>query len=295
MKRFIIILLFLAVSTLGAVAQQNPFPLPAIPKTLTTPTERANFLALHFWDNFPVEDTSLIGNRDMTELSFANFVSIMSVVSERQQAFGNFLRRMEANAKMYDAMIEIAERYLFSPYSPMYDEELYINVLQAILESKFLPDIEKEYFRYQLSTAMKNRVGKVATNVKLVTKEGRRVSIHKIKSDYTILCLGDPQCGDCNDVKRAMHLSPLLNGLIDEGRLTILYVCVSDNREEWMATPVPQKWINAFDDKGLIRNDQAYDTATIPALYLLDAKHRVIKKNSTVRGIEAWLKENTAQ
>ena len=295
MKRFIIILLFLAVSTLGAVAQQNPFPLPVIPKTLTTPTERANFLALHFWDNFPVEDTSLIGNRDVTELSFANFVSIMSVVSERQQAFGNFLRRMEANAKMYDAMIEIAERYLFSPYSPMYDEELYINVLQAILESEFLPDIEKEYFRYQLSTAMKNRVGKVATNVKLLTKEGRRVSIHKIKSDYTILCLGDPQCGDCNDVKRAMHLSPLLNGLIDEGRLTILYVCVSDNREEWMATPVPQKWINAFDDKGLIRNDQAYDTATIPALYLLDAEHRVIKKNSTVRGIEAWLKENTAR
>ena len=76
---------------------------------------------------------------------------------------------------MYDAMIEIAERYLFSPYSPMYDEELYINVLQAILESEFLPDIEKEYFRYQLSAAMKNRVGKVATNVKLLTKEGRRV------------------------------------------------------------------------------------------------------------------------
>ena len=141
MKRFIIILLFLAVSTLGAVAQQNPFPLPVIPKTLTTPTERANFLALHFWDNFPVEDTSLIGNRDVTELSFANFVSIMSVVSERQQAFGNFLRRMEANAKMYDAMIEIAERYLFSPYSPMYDEELYIFVEDEIYGERIIQQI----------------------------------------------------------------------------------------------------------------------------------------------------------
>lgn len=294
MRRFIAILLLTIVCATSAVAQQNPFPLPAIPASLTTPAERANYLALHFWDNFPADDTTLIGKRDVVELSFANFLSIMPVVTTHQAAFDNFLRRMECSDEMYDAMLDVAERYLFSPFSPMYDEELYIFVLQAVLQSDYLPDIEKEYFRYQLSTAMKNRVGKVATNLKLITADGRRQQLHKIESDYTILCLSDPQCGDCNDVKRAMHLSSLLNALIDEGRLTILYVCVSDNREEWMASSVPQKWINAFDDKGLIRTDQAYDTATIPALYLLDREHRVIKKNSTVRGIEAWLKESVA-
>lgn len=291
MRRIFIIAALTILGWWTAVAQDNPFPLPTIPNTLTTPTDRANYLALNFWESFPADDSSIVDRHDLTELAFANFLSIMPVVTQREQAFEHFLLKMQADKRVYDHMLDIAERYLLSPYSPMYDEELYIHHLQALLKSDFLPEIEKEYFRYQYSTVMKNRIGEVATNLNLRTKDGRREKLHKIKTEYTILCLSDPQCSDCNDVKRAIHLSSTINALLDEGRLTILYVCITDNEKEWLAATVPQRWINAYDDKGLISKRQAYDTATIPALYLLDARHRVVKKNSTVKSIEKLLSE----
>ena len=47
-KRFVISI-FLFLPTL--LIAQDGFPLPDVPKTLKGPEVRANYLALHYWDN----------------------------------------------------------------------------------------------------------------------------------------------------------------------------------------------------------------------------------------------------
>ena len=74
MKQLFIIATFV-VGILSAMGQTT-FPLPTVPDTLTTQTDRANYLALHYWDNIDFNDSTLIGNEDIS-LKNRNFHIIL--------------------------------------------------------------------------------------------------------------------------------------------------------------------------------------------------------------------------
>lgn len=74
------ILLYLPLCTTA----QDTFPLPDVPTTLKGVEARANYLALHYWDKFDFSDNTLIGNKDVTEQGFSNFISIMPYVSGKR-------------------------------------------------------------------------------------------------------------------------------------------------------------------------------------------------------------------
>ena len=90
MKQLFIIATFV-VGILSAMGQTT-FPLPAVPDTLTTRTDRANYLALHYWDNIDFNDSTLIGNEDISEQGFCNFISIMPYVTQQREAFDVFVQ-----------------------------------------------------------------------------------------------------------------------------------------------------------------------------------------------------------
>ena len=56
---------------------QNGFPLPDVPQSLKGPELRANYLALHYWDRYDFGNDALIGNKEISEQGFSNFISIM--------------------------------------------------------------------------------------------------------------------------------------------------------------------------------------------------------------------------
>ena len=57
---------------------------------------------------------------------------------------------------------DLAEKYLYDPNSPMRNEELYIPVLDAMLESKVLNDTEKILPQGRRELAEQNRIGRPA-------------------------------------------------------------------------------------------------------------------------------------
>lgn len=78
------------------------FPLPEVPQMLVNPTDRANYVAVHYWDSFDFKNNALIGKPEITEQGFANFISIMPYVTEKKAAFTAFSRRMTENPKMME-------------------------------------------------------------------------------------------------------------------------------------------------------------------------------------------------
>ena len=120
--------LVLAVSA-HSVAQTKTFPLPQVPSALNTPQSRANYLALHYWDRYDFKDNTLIGDKDVSEQGFSNFISIMPYVTEREAAFDTLAAHLMTNARMLRYFIGLGEKYLAEPLSPIYDEALYILML----------------------------------------------------------------------------------------------------------------------------------------------------------------------
>lgn len=290
MKRLILYMVFLLCLS-GAMKGQTPtFPLPEVPQLLVTPTDRANYLAEHYWDRFDFSDPSLIGREEITEQGFVNFISIMPYVTEREKAFAVFARRMVSYPQMFTYLQEVSEHYLFDAFSPVYDEELYALLLKELLKLPKLSVVERERFRYQLGITMKNRVGKEATDFGFVLRSGKRMSLKDVKGDYVLLYLNDPECTACRKVKEDMQQSALIRRWMDSGKMTVLSVCIEGKTSGWEHIPAPEGWMDAYDaDRRLLEEDW-YDLRNLPAVYLLDADKKVLLKNATLQRLEEVLR-----
>ncbi|MBE5047023.1 DUF5106 domain-containing protein [Alistipes onderdonkii] len=285
----------------------NDFELPHIPASLATPEARADYLAVHYWDNFDFTDTTLISRPEITEQAFADFIDLLTAapVSTADSALTRMMAASEADSAMFAHFTGLSEKYLYDPNSPLRNEELYIPVLQYLADSPHLDSLNKLRPRYQLEMALKNRPGDIATDFYYTSKSGKRSRMRQIEADYTILFFNNPDCEDCNRVKEYMDMSPMIGGRLREqagqdktgdvdtagGKLAVLALYTEGDIPHWRNAKYPPGMINAYDAGLKITRQQSYDLKAMPTLYLLDKDKRVILKDASVEQIEMWLVE----
>lgn len=287
MKKILLtITMFFAIAS-GALAQ---FPMPEIPSMLTDRTDRANYLAVHYWDKFDFKNNALIGNADITEQGFSNFLSIMPYVTKQNSAFARLFEQAGSNPKMLEHFIDLCEKYLYDMDSPLYDEEIYIIALKQLLASPKVSADEKEHLRYMLGSSMKNRKGNIATNFSYVHKNGSHGSLHTFNGEYILVYFNDPTCDACKKMKTIMASSQIINNWLDSGRLKLLAVTVEGKKDDWKAQKLPTSWVDVFDERSAITNRELYDLPSLPVLILLDRNHRVVQKNTNPSRLEEYFK-----
>ena len=287
--RYFLLLLMVVGACVAGVAQG--VTLPSVPALLTEPAERADYLALHYWDHFDFKNEKMIGNADVTEQGFSNFLSIMPYVSKKNEAFAKLYDAAGENKDMLVCFMDLTAKYLYEMDSPLYDEELYIIALNQLLASSKVPEEEKERLRYALSVSMKNRVGNKATNFSFIRKDGKRGTLYTVNGDYILLYFNDPNCDGCRIMKEELSSSPVIEKAVEENKLKVLSVCVEGTKEQWQAQNLPLKWIDACDERKVITDRELYDLPSLPVMYLLDRSWRVVQKNTNIRNIEEFLQK----
>lgn len=273
---------------------KKTFTLPDIPQVLTSHEDRAAYLVSHYWDNFDFVDTTLVSKPEVTEQAFVDFINILShvKVENAQKALTNMMDSASMNGTIFIHFMDLAEKYLYDPNSPFRDEELYIPILNTIIESTKLAESHKTRPRFQLKTAMKNRPGYVATDFVYTLSTGSCKKMSSIKSDYTILFFNNPDCHDCKRVKDYIESSALFNHLTRTNSvpsLSILGVYPDADIPLWKRAEYPSLMINSYDAGQVITNKELYDLKAIPTFYLLDSEKKVIMKDASIEQIEAWL------
>ena len=170
----------LCAQTMGA-----GFVLPTIPESLTSTEERANYLALHYWDNLDV--TALDDEAfDAVQQAFADFVSILPHTTLRSEAFALLWRRSYPHDIFY-RMLEFAELYLYDVASPLRNEEYYIEALEAIRACADIDDVDKLADTSQLDMLKRNRVYAVAADFAFVEKQGAEHRLSDYMAEYVVL------------------------------------------------------------------------------------------------------------
>ena len=284
------ITLFILLFLPSLLMSQENFPLPDVPTTLKGVEVRANYLAAHYWDRYDFADNTLIGNKNISEQGFSNFISIMPYVTAKEAAFESLASKLVSNSRMLQYFLGLGIKYLAEPLSPVYDEGLYIMFLEKIVAQPGITEGDREEAGFDLSMAKKNRIGTKAADFSFLKRNGRRDRLSNVSGGHILLFFGDPECDVCVAVKEEMTASPLLADLVGSGRLTVLSVCVEGKTEAWEETPAPQGWIDACDDRQVIYGELLYDIPGLPVLYLLDKDHNVIMKNVQVAHIEQFFK-----
>ena len=293
------IFLLVSVMTSRCMAQQSDDALlkmmPEIPSEITEPSQRAEYLVLHFWDKFNFNDTLFLMADQLLERCFVEYLDLLSLVSEdtRDKSIHSLLKKSEEE-KNFSFFLKLSERYLYEPDSPLYNEEKLIPFLQYAIHSSSLNDTEKLRPKYLLACVSKNRIGNLANDFTYTLMNGETGTLHAIKADYTLLYFNDPECEDCRRLIKQLTLSPVINQLIQSDKLKIITVYINDDTEAWEkhASDVVSTWIYAHDSEQIINREETYHIKQFPTLYLLNQDKKVLQKEITFETLETYFKAN---
>ena len=269
------------------------FTLPTIPPMLTAPEQRADFLVKHYWDNVNFADTNYIHHPEVTEQAWADYCDLLNHVplETAHEAMRKMIDRSNADKKVFAYFTDLADKYLYDPNSPMRNEEYYIPVLEAMIASPILDKTEKIRPQARLQLAQKNRIGTKALNFTYTLASGAQGNLHQLKADYILLFINNPGCHACTETIDALKNSPIINQLLAQKKLIVLSIYPDEELDEWKKhlNEFPKEWINGYDKKFIIKEQQLYDLKAIPTLYLLNKDKTVLLKDAPAQAIEEYL------
>lgn len=302
---YLFVSLFIFVACSGNNSQQKKketekptpvFEMVAVPTLITEPKERADYLVTHYWDKFDFADTTYVHFPDVTEQAFSNYIAMLTYAEPApvNRSLKKLVKSAEADPVIFSYFADLLEKYLYDPNSPTRNEEYYIAVLEALLESSQLDDVGKIRPQHLLELALKNRVGQPATDFKYILSNNSTATLYGVKANYLILYFYNPDCDACKEVTRQIAVSRLVTELINQKELTVLAVYPDEDLTAWKEhlPEMPVKWINGYDKEVTLKNDEVYDLKAIPCLYLLDKNKTVLLKDASYEQLEAYLYHN---
>jgi hypothetical protein len=284
-------------TTTGIEGSDTDFVVPDVPSMIVDPKDKAEYVAIHYWENYNFSDTTMKHRPAISEPAFSNFADLLNQIPQDKavQAIKNMLEEASANATMRDYFLSLAERYLYDPNSPVRNEDLYIPVLQYLIAQSDIDEAHKIRPRHQLLMLQRNRVGTVANDFTYTLASGYQGQMHEIKAQYLLLYFNNPDCHDCKRVKEYIAHSDLFIQMTNERdatglpRLVILGIFPDEDVSLWRRASYPPLILNSYDKGQVINTKELYDLKASPTCYLLDKDKRILLKDVTIEEIENYL------
>lgn len=175
--------------------------------------------------------------------------------------------------------LHYAEQHYAQPADPLHNEQLYIAALEDVLSDTTLTETDKMRPRILLERAVKNRIGSLATDLELTTRDGDVISLSQLPRKFTLLFFNDPDCDACHILKNRLDTTQVINNYVNSDLLQIVGIYPYGDQQRWCATSYPNNVINLWDEKQQIEDEERYILPSIPLFYLLNADGKVLVKN----------------
>jgi hypothetical protein len=274
-------------------ADTSSLGLPDIPVTITDRQERANYMMEHFWDKLDFTDTVRSHNRDFIEQTFSDYAALFSIADSAslQRSVARLVHRAEADTAALHIVLTMANKYLYEPNSPMQNEDYYGIFLPLLVDNTNVNQADRMRYRFEQECISKNRCGHIASDFSYIDRNGRRGTLLGTKcAPRMLLIFFDPDCEECKTAIAGLRKSERLNGLIEDGRVTVLAIYAEGDMNIWKKAKdeMPSNWIVARDVSSIEDND-TYILRAMPSVYLLDSDKRILIKDTTAERAMAEL------
>ena len=250
--------------------------------------EKENNEYKSYWNDFPFNDALLVASKQ-TEEKFATFLfglykigAIRFVDSDNafMQEHINILMEKVTGFGVNDRFIALAEKYLYEPNSPYYNDEVYLYFLKYEAKFHFRNVSQSARFKRHYNMIQKNMKGELATNFTYETQAGQKGSLYEIDAKYIVLFFNDPSCSECKQVKEELIQQ---QSALDFQGIKVFAVYIDDKPEEWRQANYPAEWFNGYAPE--IDSQDLYNIRALPCLYLLDKDKKVISRDTSVEKI----------
>ncbi|MBE6231668.1 MAG: DUF5106 domain-containing protein [Bacteroidales bacterium] len=284
-----------------------PFPDAIPPAMIESAADKAEYMALHFWDAFtdPSErhlcDSIHVNgvSAEIVEQKFADWAYMLDMVDIKvaSDAVGRLYdralayERKDTLSNIFETFIELTDKYLYNPNSPLRNEDYYLPFVSRLSVFEGLDEHQRKKYERQTRLCSLNRIGTKAADFRFSDKSGRMRRLYDIKAPLTLLFFSNPGCDACMNIIQVLKDEPMISSMISEGKLAVLNIYIDEDIQEWYSyMPVyPEQWYNGFDPDLVIRTDVLYDVRAIPSLYLLDADKDVVMKDAPENKVFEYL------
>lgn len=257
------------------------FSLPKMPQNLTEPQERAEYLAVHYWDNLNPILLRTAEDSTVLEQAFVDFLSVMPIAGKdvAMEAPGILLDKLQSEREAYSYMMDLAYKYLYDADSPMENEEMLVPYLEYATDTLREDDYIRVRAERMRDLVMRNRIGTKAADFHYVNRNGNRGSLWNTDAERLLVVFYDPECTHCTKIMAQLSECPA----VADGRLNVLAVYTEGKKDVWESNKnvLPKNWTVVMDVDG-INDDNIYDLKTMPTLYILDKDKKVLLKDVSV-------------
>lgn len=275
-----ILLLSLAVTILPILGYSQSYRYSDIPDSITGDVKRAAYMAEHYWDNADFGDTLLLKEPKRV----LDFIFLLQVSREEASIHNIALKTVDrfsglGRGVLLQDLLYWLNRYLHNSESPMYDDELYLEFIEILMQKNaFGPKTEELKEIHEI--LLRNRIGHNAEDFDYVCRDGLSYHLYGIEAEYLIVMFYNPECSRCKNNIREMCADSTVSKLMSSGILKILAICPWGDYDEWEKSECPDGWLCGFDKKAIIAAKRLYDIQQLPSLYLLDKNKRVLVKEA---------------
>ena len=265
-----------------------------------------------YWNGFDYTDSQTLVDTVKLTRAFFDWVLLLGNLPQQEAVplMAQFIRGGNEAPQMQLRLLELGESILNDPNSPYRNEELYIPMLEAIINAPNIREEYKERPRFQLALAQKNRRFTKATDFTYITNKGEKGRLSELAKALKakresqgnpralpchciLLYFNNPECHDCSRVNGYLSASKVIRERLSNGTLTLLAIYPDESLRAWYRhrSEYPSSWIAAR--YGSPRERKAYNLPAIPCLYLLNTDMMVLLKDEPVEKIEEYLGNHT--
>lgn len=265
------------------LADDKFFEYPQAPESLTTLSQRANFVVEHFWDRCNLK--SAFSSRDKMAKAFRDYVTYMQFATKDTTitSINKLIKEVQKKPKNMLTLAQIAEETLYGDSALFWSDELYLQFTNAVIKTKKISKADKARYEHHTKILTNSLTNSTLQNFEYEIPNGEKQQFDSIKAPAIILFFNDIDCTDCQLAKVRLATDINLNKLIDLGVIKIVSIYPGEANEEWKmeASNYPKNWIvGACNDIY-----DMFDMRVIPTIYQLDENHKIIAKNLNVDGI----------
>ncbi|MDR1746090.1 MAG: DUF5106 domain-containing protein [Tannerella sp.] len=272
---------------------KRTFPFVTVPTVYADAVARAEYLAIHYWDNFDFSDTAYVNSASaITEQAIVDYITVLPYASYNVIVAGvkHLMDQAEKHPAMYAYFSSKMESYLFDVNSQLRNDEFYIPVLEHLVASDSLNEPRKMRPTMLLAALQKNRPGSQATDIHFTTESGRKASLYDFQTDYTLLMFHNLDCGNCKEMTAQIDASDVVKEMLKQRKLSIVAIYPGQDIEAWRKhlSEMPKTWTNGYDHDAEIGKTETYVLRIIPTLYVLDKNHKIVMKDAPFNYVEFY-------
>lgn len=213
-----------------------------------------------------------------------------SITKEKQDSLfvvaANTIMNLDASVEIKAFFRDILmQSFIDSEYNNI-TKYLYETTFERLQKLKLSPEDLNSYEIQQ-----KNDVGTKASDFSFKLIDGTNQKLSKVVSNYKLLVFWSMWCPHCIDMMP--ELFKMYQNSKSKG-FEIIAVCIDDELEGWKKNVDEKKyfWLNTLEpDNGKSKIIKDYNVDGTPKMLLIDKNLMIISRPSTVKQVEAKLKE----